>query len=118
MLKCTVLLVNPLRVSDIKSNLPKFFPVASYDYDLCLEVGEKIQITELQLGDYDDKPANFIASVISKNKEIIPNKNEHVFQITYYLEVDDAEIIKRLNMPQYEDINLEPICRETLIYWN
>jgi hypothetical protein len=110
--------VTSLRVSDIKSNSPKFFPVASYDYDLCLEVGEKIQITELQLGEYDDKLANFFASVISKHKEIIPNKNGHIFQINYYLEVDDVEIIKRLNMHQYEDISLEPICRETLIYWN
>lgn len=110
MFKCVVLLAVPLKPKGQQLASPTFWPVAEYDYEPNLQVGDQVQITKWEIGTWDDEPLTFIAGVTRRVKEILPEKPKDVFKISFYLEIADKEqlprivgIFKKLNPGKFED---------------
>jgi hypothetical protein len=100
----------PLKLKGIEVENP-FTEVARYNFDLGLQIGDQVVLSEIHLGGWGDKPFSFRAIVVRKEKIIKPQKEgDDLFTIDIYVELADKEelprmrdILRQLNPDKFEE---------------
>lgn len=85
--------------------------VARYNFDLGLQIGDQVVLSEIHFGGWEDKPFSFTAMVVRKEKIIKPQKEgDDLFTINIYVELADKEelpkirdTLRRLNPGKFEE---------------
>ena len=100
----------PLKVKgiDVESS---FKEVARYHFDLGLQIGDQVVLSNIHFGGWEDKPFSFRTVVVRKEKTIQPQReSDDIFIIDIYVELADKEelprmrdILIRLNPGKYEE---------------
>jgi hypothetical protein len=71
--------------------------VARYNFDLGLQIGDQIVLSEIHFGRWEDKPFSFRAVVVRKEKIIKPQREgDDLFTIDIYVELADKEELPRM----------------------
>lgn len=109
MFECIVYIPFPLKTKGQISEI-SWMNIAKYTYDPGLQVGDQINIQDLKMGYWGDKPFSFKALVVDRRKIIKPNKEGDAFELAILLELADKEelqrmreIIKKLNPNKFFD---------------
>jgi hypothetical protein len=84
--------------------------IARYNFDLGLQIGDQIVLSDIHFGGWEDKPFSFRAVVVRKEKTIKPQREcDDLFIIDIYVELADKEelprmrdVLIRLNPGKYE----------------
>ncbi len=109
MLECTIWIPFPLRIKEPRYETG-WMIIAKYKYAPGLQKGDEVDIRDLQMGYWRDKPFSFKAMVVDRRKIIKTNKEGDAFELAIYLETADKEelqrmrkIIKKLNPDNFQD---------------
>ena len=115
MIEYIVLIPSLLKVDndEIAQEEPTLMEVARYNFDLGLQLNDKIAIRDIT---YADKIFSFtgavvdVLKVIKQNKEKVHKNDNDIFRIEVTIEIDDKEdmteirdIVKGLNPGKFKD---------------
>ncbi len=99
----------PLKKKGFKSDEIEWIPVAQYNFDPGLQVGDEVDLIK-HFGGWEDKPFLFKAQVVKKIKIVTSEEGRDIFRISVLVELADKEdltrmrkIFRDLNPGQFED---------------
>ena len=111
MFEYIVQMLSRLKVKEVEVEVQSLWTkVAQYNFAPGLQVGEKIVLSDIHFGGWQDERFQFTAMVVRKEKTVKPHKDGDIFRIDVFVELADKEelermreIIKRLNPGKFED---------------
>jgi hypothetical protein len=84
---------------EIDQSKPVFIEVARYDYDLGLQLNEKITLEDVRYGDETFSFTGAVVDIVKTVKQKIGkvhNKDNDIFRIDVIVEIDDKEHMQEI----------------------